>query len=121
MKLCFSVKLHYSSYEDIFMADTKMLNTPAKEQINLESLETANAATQDDLVNLAEKLTQGAVPLKVLLQALNIATYDKAAAFRYANQYLNKTKKHKWVLLKNPNRVTSSIQGLEYRNLTLVV
>jgi hypothetical protein len=41
-----------------------------------------------------------AIPLQVLLQALNIAKSDKAAAFRYADKYINNIKKSKWVIIK---------------------
>jgi len=85
---CFSVKLHHISCEGAFMADTAMLKIRVNEQINLEPLETAVAATEEESVILAEKLTQVAIPLEVLMQALNIAKYDKAAAFRYADNYL---------------------------------
>ncbi|MBU7587436.1 MAG: hypothetical protein KAF91_32180 [Nostoc sp. TH1S01] len=38
------------------------------------------------------------------MQALNIAKYDKAAAFRYADNYLsgivNQTRKPKWIVIK---------------------
>ncbi|MCC5639001.1 hypothetical protein LC593_24850 [Nostoc sp. CHAB 5844] len=82
------------------MTDSAMLNMRVTQQTGDEPLETAIAATEEESVLLAEKLTQVAIPLEVLMQALNIAKYDKAAAFRYADQYLNKTKKRKWILIK---------------------
>ncbi|MCC5639788.1 hypothetical protein LC593_28980 [Nostoc sp. CHAB 5844] len=87
------------------MADSAMLKIRVNEQINFESLETAVAATEEESVILAEKLTQVAVPLEVLMQALNIAKYDKEAAFRYADNYLNllvnQTRKPKWIAIKS--------------------
>ena len=82
------------------MAYTATLNNRINKQIKFEPLETTVAATEEESVILAEKLTQVAIPLEVLLQALNIAKYDKAAAFRYADKYLNDTKKSKWVVIK---------------------
>ncbi|MBE9208866.1 hypothetical protein IQ244_20430 [Nostoc sp. LEGE 06077] len=83
------------------MADSATLNIPVTQKIEFEDLEIAVAATEEESVFLAEKLTQVAIPLEVLLQALDIATYDKAAAFRYAEQYLSKTRKRKWIILKS--------------------
>jgi hypothetical protein len=84
------------------MADIAMLNIRENKQIKFEPLETAVAATEEELVVLAEKLTQVAIPLEVLMQTLNLAKSDKAAAFRYADNYLNKTRKAKpkWVAIK---------------------
>ncbi|MBD2513333.1 hypothetical protein H6G91_40360 [Nostoc muscorum FACHB-395] len=82
------------------MADTTLLDNRINKQIKFESLEATVAATEEESVILAEKLTQVAIPLSVLLQALNIAKYDKAAAFCYADQYLNNIKKSKWVIIK---------------------
>ncbi|WP_292792378.1 hypothetical protein [Nostoc sp. NMS7] len=82
------------------MADTAMLDNRINKQIKFEPLEATVAATEEESVILAEKLTQVAIPLQVLLQALNIAKYDKAAAFRYADKYLNNIKKSKWVIIK---------------------
>jgi hypothetical protein len=97
---CISVKLHCTS-SGAFMSDTAMLNIRVNEQINFELIETTVAATEEESVLLAEKLTQVAIPLKVLMQALNIAKYDKAAAFRYADNYLKKTKKRKWIFVRD--------------------
>ncbi|BAY20157.1 hypothetical protein NIES21_60270 (plasmid) [Anabaenopsis circularis NIES-21] len=86
------------------MADAAMLKIRVNEQMNSEPLETAVAATEEESVILAEKLTQVAIPLEVLMQALNIAKYDKAAAFRYADNYvsgiINQTRKPKWIVIK---------------------
>ncbi|MBD2472624.1 hypothetical protein H6G90_34295 [Nostoc sp. FACHB-145] len=81
-----------------------MLDIRVNNQVKFEPLETSVPATEEESVILAEKLTQVAIPLEVLLQALNIAKYDKAAAFRYADNHLNKTRKKprksKWVVIK---------------------
>ncbi|AVH63665.1 hypothetical protein [Nostoc sp. 'Peltigera membranacea cyanobiont' N6] len=82
------------------MADTTMLDNRINKQIKFEPLEAIVAATEEESVILAEKLTQVAIPLSVLLQALNIAKHDKAAAFRYADNYLKNTRKSKWVIMK---------------------
>ncbi len=82
------------------MADTAILDNRRNKQIKFEPLEATVAATEEESVILAEKLTQVAIPLQVLLQGLNIAKYDKAAAFRYADKYLNDTRKSKWVIIK---------------------
>ncbi|MBE8992653.1 hypothetical protein [Nostoc sp. LEGE 12450] len=82
------------------MTDTTMLDNRINKQIDFEPLEATVAATEEESVILAEKLTQVAIPLEVLLQALNIAKYDKAAAFCYAEKYINNIKKSKWVILK---------------------
>ncbi|MCC5612406.1 hypothetical protein LC612_38300 [Nostoc sp. CHAB 5834] len=82
------------------MADTTVLDNRINKQIKFEPLEATVAATEEESVILAEKLTQVAIPLYVLLQALNIAKYDKAAAFRYADKYLKNIKKSKWVIIK---------------------
>ncbi|MBD2532520.1 hypothetical protein H6G97_24225 [Nostoc flagelliforme FACHB-838] len=82
------------------MADTAILDNRINKQIKFGPLEATVAATEEESVILAEKLTQVAIPLYVLLQALNIAKYNKAAAFRYADKYLNDIKKSKWVVMK---------------------
>ncbi|QLE45079.1 hypothetical protein FD723_32495 (plasmid) [Nostoc sp. C052] len=83
------------------MTDTTMLDNRINKQINLEPLEATVAATEEESVILAEKLTQVAIPLEVLLQALNIAKYDKSAAFQYADNYLNKIRNKKWMFRKS--------------------
>ncbi|MHC5863354.1 hypothetical protein [Nostoc sp.] len=83
------------------MADTTMLDNRINKQIKFEPLEATVAATEEESVILAEKLTQVAIPLHVLLQALNIAKYDKAAAFRYADNYLNKIRNKEWMSRKS--------------------
>jgi hypothetical protein len=73
------------------MADTTVLDNRINKQIKFEPLEATVAATEEESVILAEKLTQVAIPLEVLLQALSIAKYDK---------YLKNLKKSKWVIIK---------------------
>ncbi|MDZ8140104.1 MAG: hypothetical protein RM049_33250 [Nostoc sp. DedQUE04] len=82
------------------MTNTTMLDNRINKQIKFEPLEATVAATEEESVILAERLTQVAIPLSVLLQALNIAKYDKAAAFHYADKYLKNIKKSKWVIIK---------------------
>ncbi|MCW5318280.1 hypothetical protein GTQ43_32485 [Nostoc sp. KVJ3] len=77
-----------------------MLDNRINKQIKFEPLEAIVAATEEESVILAEKLTQVVIPLPVLLQALNIAKYNKAAAFRYADKYLKNIKNSKWVIIK---------------------
>jgi hypothetical protein len=59
------------------------------------------AATDQELLNLMQKFSGFEVPPKVVMQAMAIATYDCASAFRYADNYLNilKNKKHRKKLL----------------------
>ncbi|NEU84238.1 hypothetical protein [Nostoc sp. UIC 10630] len=82
------------------MTNTTMLDNRINKQIKFEPLEATVAATEEESVILAEKLTQVAISLSVLLQVLNIAKYDKAAAFRYADRYINNIKNSKWVIIK---------------------
>lgn len=83
------------------MTDSAMFNISINHQRNCEPLKTTLAATEEELVFLAEKLTEFAIPLKVLLLALDIASYDKAAGFDYAEQYLDKIKNPKRIVLKS--------------------
>ncbi|QHG20671.1 hypothetical protein [Nostoc sp. ATCC 53789] len=83
------------------MTDTTMLDNRINKQIKFEPLEAIVAATEEESVILAEKLTQVAIPLYVLLQALSIAKYDKAAAFRYADNYLNTIRNKEWMFIKS--------------------
>ncbi|MEH2462344.1 hypothetical protein [Nostoc sp.] len=69
-----------------------------------EAEETTFAATDKDLLILTEKFLEFEIPSKVFLQAIAIADYDGAAAFRYVDNYLttlkNKNKpKHKKLLV----------------------
>ena len=64
----------------------------AEKEVEIESQEIALPASNRDLVILAETLTNFEIPLNVLLQAMAIAAYDGAAAFRYADNYLNNLK-----------------------------
>ncbi|MEH2036431.1 hypothetical protein [Nostoc sp.] len=58
--------------------------------------ETTFPATDEDLLNLTEKFLGFEIPSKVFLQAIAIADYDGAAAFRYVDNYL--------ITLKNKNK-----------------
>ncbi len=63
-------------------------------------------ATDEDLLILTQKLSNHLVPTKVFFQAVAIAAYDGASAFRYADNYLTSAK-HKYkrknvVLLRKP-------------------
>ncbi|WP_225895901.1 hypothetical protein [Dendronalium phyllosphericum] len=84
------------------------LNLEKTQQIGSQPLETSVLATDNDLVALAEKLSELEVPLKVLLQALAIAAYDKAAAYRYADNYLNNLKKQEQLLLESSSNLRDS-------------
>lgn len=64
----------------------------AEKEVEIESQEIALPASNRDLVILAETLTNFEIPLNVLLQAMAIAAYDGAAAFRYADNYLSNLK-----------------------------
>ncbi|MEH1888838.1 MAG: hypothetical protein V7K92_05005 [Nostoc sp.] len=69
-----------------------------------EAEETTFPATDKDLLILTEKFLGFEIPSKVFLQAIAIADYDGAAAFRYVDNYLttlkNKNKrKHKKLLV----------------------
>jgi hypothetical protein len=66
--------------------------------------ETTFPATDQELLVLTEKFLGFEIPSKVFLQAIAIADYDGAAAFRYVDNYLttlkNKNKrKHKKLLV----------------------
>jgi hypothetical protein len=71
-----------------------------------EAEEITFPATDQDLLILTEKFLGFEIPPKVFLQAIAIADYDCASAFRYVDNYLatrkNKNKrKHKSLLLLN--------------------
>ncbi|MEH1968793.1 MULTISPECIES: hypothetical protein [unclassified Nostoc] len=66
--------------------------------------ETTFPATDEELLILTDKFLGFEIPPKVFLQAIAIADYDCAAAFRYVDNYLitlkNKNKrKHKKLLV----------------------
>lgn len=67
--------------------------------------ETTFPATDEDLLILTEKFLGFEIPSKVFLQAIAIADYDGAAAFRYVDNYLitlknkKKCKQHKLLVL----------------------
>jgi hypothetical protein len=69
-----------------------------------ETEETTFPATDKDLLILTERFLAFEIPSKVFLQAIAIADYDGAAAFRYVDSYLNTLKnknkrKHKKLLV----------------------
>ncbi|MBD2519880.1 hypothetical protein H6G93_34050 [Nostoc sp. FACHB-973] len=69
-----------------------------------EAQEITFPATDNDLLILTEKFLGFEIPPKVFLQAIAIAAYDCASAFRYVDNYLaalkNKNKrKHKKILV----------------------
>ncbi|MDZ8263252.1 hypothetical protein [Nostoc sp. ChiQUE01b] len=57
--------------------------------------ETTFPATDEDLLILTEKFLGFEIPSKVFLQAIAIADYDGAAAFRYVDNYLINLKNKK--------------------------
>jgi hypothetical protein len=63
-------------------------------------------ATDEDLLILTQKLSNQLVPTKVFFQAVAIAAYDGASAFRYADNYLtsakHKNKRRNALLLRKP-------------------
>ncbi|MBE9051667.1 hypothetical protein IQ243_14790 [Nostocales cyanobacterium LEGE 11386] len=69
--------------------------------------ETALPATDRELLILTQKLSGFEIPIKVFLQAVAIAAYDCASAFRYADNYLailqnkNKHKRKNLFLLRS--------------------
>ncbi|MCC5607406.1 hypothetical protein LC612_11540 [Nostoc sp. CHAB 5834] len=69
-----------------------------------ETEETTFPGTDKDLLILTEKFLGFEIPSKVFLQAIAIADYDGAAAFRYVDNYLTTLKnqnkrKHKKLLV----------------------
>ncbi|QLE55674.1 hypothetical protein [Nostoc sp. TCL26-01] len=63
---------------------------------NPEWSEDTIPATDNDLLVLTQRLSHQRVPTKVFFQAIAIAAYDGASAFRYADNYLTSVKhKHK--------------------------
>jgi hypothetical protein len=72
--------------------------------------ETTFPATDQDLLILTEKFLGFEIPPKVFLQAIAIADYDCAAAFRYVDNYLttlknkNKPKHNKLLVLRSSAR-----------------
>ncbi|MBD2439863.1 hypothetical protein [Nostoc sp. FACHB-110] len=59
--------------------------------------EVAVPATDGELLLLTERISRFEIPLQVFLQAVAIAAYDCASAFRYADNYImnHKTTKRK--------------------------
>jgi hypothetical protein len=60
--------------------------------------------TEEDLLILMQKFSGYEIPAKVFSQAVAIATYDRASAFRYADNYVNilknKNKRKHWLKLE---------------------
>ncbi|MBD2336451.1 hypothetical protein H6G64_05535 [Calothrix sp. FACHB-156] len=60
--------------------------------------------TEEDLFVLLQKFAGYEIPTKVFSQAVAIAAYDRASAFRYADNYVNilknKTKRKQWLKLE---------------------
>jgi hypothetical protein len=83
------------------MADFTISDIRINQQLNIQPLKKAVSATEDELVLLAEKLTQVAIPVEVLLLVLKIANYDKKAAFDYAEQCLDKSKHPRRIVLNS--------------------
>ncbi|BAZ67757.1 MAG: hypothetical protein KME28_15815 [Pelatocladus maniniholoensis HA4357-MV3] len=57
--------------------------------------DTTSPATDVDILKLIQKFSGFETPVKVVLQAIAIANYDCASAFRYADNYLNILKNKK--------------------------
>jgi hypothetical protein len=83
------------------MADFTIFDIRINQQLNIQPLEKPVSATEDELVLLAEKLTQVAIPLGILLQVLKMANYDKKVAFDYAEQYLDQSRNTRRIVLKS--------------------
>ncbi len=72
-----------------------------------EAQEITFPATDKDLLILTEKFLGFEIPSKIFLQAISIAAYDCASAFRYVDNYLatfknkNKRKHQKLLVLKS--------------------
>lgn len=66
--------------------------------------ETSIPVTEEDLFILMQKFAGYEIPTKVFSQAVAIAAYDRASAFRYADNYVNilknKSKRKHWLLLE---------------------
>ncbi|BAY13146.1 hypothetical protein [Calothrix sp. NIES-2098] len=60
--------------------------------------------TEEDLLILMQKFAGYEIPTKVFSQAVAIAAYDRASAFRYADNYVNilknKSKRKHWLKLE---------------------
>jgi hypothetical protein len=57
--------------------------------------EIALPATDKELLLLTETISRFEIPIQVFLQAVAIAAYDCASAFRYADNYLSTHQKNK--------------------------
>lgn len=77
-------------------------------------------ATDQDLLDLMQKFSGFGVPPKVVMQAMSIATYDCASAFRYADNYLNilnnKKNRKKLLLLESAPEFCINPKYVGFRN-----
>ncbi|AFY30824.1 hypothetical protein [Calothrix sp. PCC 7507] len=77
-------------------------------------------ATHGDLLNLMQKFSGSETPTKVVMQAIAIATYDRASAFRYADNYLdilkNKKKRKKLILLDSVPKFSMNLRYVDSWN-----
>ncbi len=69
---------------------------------------------------LMEKFSGFEIPTKVFSQALAIAAYDRASAFRYADNYVNvlknKTKRKHWLLLHSSSDLNLGTTDVDFGN-----
>ena len=70
----------------VFIEDEDISYVPKQEEKN------GLPATDADLIALAEKFSDFEIPFGVFLQAIAIAAYDTASAYRYADNYLSYVK-----------------------------
>ncbi|MGH1396109.1 MAG: hypothetical protein ACRAVC_19075 [Trichormus sp.] len=70
-------------------------------------------ATDGDLLILTQRLCDQEVPTKVFFQAIAIAAYDGAAAFRYADNYLARVKRQRQRRRKNVVLLRRSLCNFE--------
>ncbi|MFB2770604.1 hypothetical protein ACE1AT_15120 [Pelatocladus sp. BLCC-F211] len=82
--------------------------------------EITSPATDEDLLKLIQKFSGFETPTKVVLQAIAIATYDCASAFRYADNYLNilknKKQRKKLVLQESTPEFYINPKYVDFRN-----
>ncbi|MCC5635373.1 hypothetical protein LC593_05810 [Nostoc sp. CHAB 5844] len=71
--------------------------------------EAAIPATDRELLLLTERISSFDIPIQVFLQAVAIAAYDRASAFRYADNYLMSHKQNK----RKNLRVFKSLRNFE--------
>lgn len=82
--------------------------------------ETISPATDADILKLIQKFSGFETPTKVVLQAIAIASYDCASAFRYADNYLNiiknKKQRKKLVLQESAPEFCINPKYVDFRN-----